>query len=134
MRTYLSISLLFGLIYGVISTLIYAVVMARLIEISVITLDRQTDIWLPVLLGGLVSGLAFGIMPTQKFGLFPVIQHFTLRLIIARDNLLPQKLVPFLDYCVDHIFLHRVGGGYIFIHRLLMEHFAAMYREKKEAG
>lgn len=29
------------------------------------------------------------------------------------------------------IFLLRVGGGYIFIHRLLMEHFAEMYVEGK---
>lgn len=28
--------------------------------------------------------------------------------------------------CVDLIFLRRVGGGYIFVHRLLMEHFAEM--------
>jgi hypothetical protein len=33
----------------------------------------------------------------------------------------------FLDHCVDLIFLRRVGGGYIFIHRLMMEHFAEMY-------
>jgi hypothetical protein len=40
-----------------------------------------------------------------------------------------DKLVPFLDHCVDLIFLRRVGGGYIFVHRLLMEHFAEMYVE-----
>jgi hypothetical protein len=28
-----------------------------------------------------------------------------------------------------NIFLRRVGGGYIFIHHLLMEHFAEMYVE-----
>jgi hypothetical protein len=28
-----------------------------------------------------------------------------------------------------HHFLRRVGGGYIFVHRLLMEHFAEMYVE-----
>ena len=33
------------------------------------------------------------------------------------------------DHCVDLIFLRRVGGGYIFVHRLLMEHFAEMYVE-----
>ena len=38
-------------------------------------------------------------------------------------------IVPFLDHCVDLIFLRRVGGGYIFVHRLLMEHFAEMYVE-----
>jgi hypothetical protein len=30
-----------------------------------------------------------------------------------------------LDYCADLIFLRKVGG-YIFIHRLLLEHFAAL--------
>jgi hypothetical protein len=28
-----------------------------------------------------------------------------------------------------HKNLRRVGGGYIFVHRLLMEHFAEMYVE-----
>jgi len=42
----------------------------------------------------------------------------------------------FLDYCVDRIFLRRVGGGYIFIHRLLQEHFAVLTPEdiKRIAG
>lgn len=41
-----------------------------------------------------------------------------------------------LGHCVDLIFLRRVGGGYIFVHRLLMEHFAEMYVEtnSKETG
>jgi eukaryotic-like serine/threonine-protein kinase len=47
------------------------------------------------------------------------------------NNLLPWRLIPFLDHCVDLIFLRRVGGGYIFVHRLLMEHFAEMYVEEK---
>jgi hypothetical protein len=38
--------------------------------------------------------------------------------------------MPFLDHHVDSIFLRRVGGGYIFVHRLLMEHFAEMYSEE----
>jgi hypothetical protein len=64
-----------------------------------------------------------------KFGGFSVIQHYALRFIIYRSNLLPWRLVPFLDHCVDLIFLRRVGGGYIFVHRLLMEHFAEMYEK-----
>jgi hypothetical protein len=34
-----------------------------------------------------------------------------------------------LIYHKDLIFLRRVGGGYIFVHRLLMEHVAEMYLE-----
>jgi hypothetical protein len=33
---------------------------------------------------------------------------------------------------VDRIFLRRVGGGYIFIHRYLMEYFASLTEEDIE--
>ena len=72
------------------------------------------------LFGGLVGGNEI-ISPNVV-----VIPHYALRLVIAFNNYLPFRLIPFLDYCVDRIFLRKVGGGYIFIHRLLMEHFAAM--------
>jgi MFS family permease len=74
---------------------------------------------------GLISGLVLGLF----FGGFSIIQHIALRFLLIIYNLLPWRLVPFLDHCVDLIFLRRVGGGYIFIHRLLMEHFAEMYVE-----
>ena len=73
------------------------------------------------LLGGVVAGF--------RYGGLALIKHYILRIFFARNNLLPWKLIPFLDHCVDLIFLRRVGGGYIFIHRLLMEHFAEMYVE-----
>jgi hypothetical protein len=63
------------------------------------------------------------------FGGWAVFNHLSLRIILVYRNLLPWRLVPFLDHCVDLIFLRRVGGGYIFVHRLLMEHFAEMYVE-----
>lgn len=56
--------------------------------------------------------------------------------IIGDNNTIIQKFFNIfksdaetLDHCVDLIFLRRVGGGYIFVHRLLMEHFAEMYVE-----
>jgi len=79
-----------------------------------------------LLIGAIIVGMLFGL----NYGGMFLIQHYTLRLILARNNLLPWRLVPFLDHCVDLIFLRRVGGGYIFVHRLLMEHFAEMYVEK----
>jgi len=74
---------------------------------------------------GPISGLSGGFI----IGGYSVIRHYFLRFTLARNNLLPWRLVPFLDHCVDLIFLRRVGGGYIFVHRLLMEHFAEMYVE-----
>ena len=62
------------------------------------------------------------------------IGHYTLRWLLYRNGSLPfRDLIPFLDYCVERIFLRRVGGGYIFVHRLLMEHFASLYSEQPPA-
>jgi hypothetical protein len=61
------------------------------------------------------------------FGGVDVINHYVLRLIVYRNGYAPKKLHRFLDHCTKLIFLRRVGGGYIFIHGLLLEHFAAMW-------
>jgi hypothetical protein len=57
------------------------------------------------------------------------IQHFTLRLILYCNAYIPWNYARFLDYATERIFLQKVGGGYIFIHRLLLEHFAQMKLE-----
>lgn len=57
------------------------------------------------------------------------IQHYMLRWMLYRDNRMPWNYTSFLDHCVDRIFLRRVVGGYIFIHRLLMEHFSGLTDE-----
>jgi hypothetical protein len=38
--------------------------------------------------------------------------------------------IVFPDICTCRIFLRRVGGGYIFIHRMLIEHFVEMDEER----
>jgi Cdc6-like AAA superfamily ATPase len=73
--------------------------------------------------------IAVLLISLNKYGGIFIVKHYILRSILSVNNLLPWRLVPFLDYCTDLIFLRRVGGGYIFVHRLLMERFAAMYKE-----
>ena len=53
-------------------------------------------------------------------------QHFTLRLILYLNGYIPWNYSRFLDYATERLFMQKVGGGYIFIHRMLMEHFANM--------
>jgi len=55
-----------------------------------------------------------------------VIQHFVLRFMLFQRGFVPWNLPRLLDYATDLIFLQKVGGGYIFIHRLLLEHFASL--------
>jgi hypothetical protein len=38
----------------------------------------------------------------------------------------PWQYVRFLDYAADRVLLRRVGGGYSFIHPLLMDYFASL--------
>jgi hypothetical protein len=63
-----------------------------------------------------------------------LIQHYTLRSFLTRRNLIPRQLFDFLEYSVSLIFLRRVGGSYIFVHRLLMEHFAEMEIQPEKQG
>ena len=90
--------------------------------ISIGTEEWQIIESLTRLFGGLIIGVSVGLI----LGGIAVLQHYTLRFLLRVNQFLPFRLIPFLNYCVDRIFLRRVGGGYIFIHRLLMEHFAAM--------
>jgi DNA polymerase III delta prime subunit len=81
--------------------------------------DRKLTI-VPV--SGLVFGSTFGIF----YGGAAFIQHFMIRIILYWNNCIPWNYARFLDYAADLIFLRKVGGGYIFIHRLLMEYFAEL--------
>lgn len=82
------------------------------------------------LIGGIISGLSVGIILGLSVGLFfggwACIQHFVLRLVLYFKGYIPWNYTQFLNWSTQLIFLQKVGGGYIFIHRLLLEHFAKM--------
>jgi serine/threonine protein kinase/DNA polymerase III delta prime subunit len=73
------------------------------------------------------SGLAFGI---ATGGGEAVVKHAMLRLILFSNGLVPWHYSRFLDHATARIFLQKVGGGYIFIHRLLLEYFASITTTK----
>jgi serine/threonine protein kinase/DNA polymerase III delta prime subunit len=84
-----------------------------------------------VLMLAAVYGVRLSRIPVQlalnKGGIF-CIQHYLTRSLLWLNGIAPLKYTRFLDYATDCVFLRKVGGGYIFIHRLLMEHFAESYR------
>ena len=77
---------------------------------------------------GLVFGLLVAIGLGLHFGGLAVILHIVLRYFLWRDGYLAWNLVRFLDYAAERIFLRKVGGGYVFIHRLLQDYFASLYQ------
>ncbi len=87
----------------------------------------------------LLLGLAAGLLTGLLLGGLAALQHGILRLILWRTKTLPLKLDRFLDYATTTIFLHKVGGGYMFIHRFLLEYFASLpdkaaYNKEKQVS
>ena len=103
-----------------------------------------------ILIYGLLGGLAFvSLLPpwmfaltTGLFGLYgglknggiAIFQHLTLRFLLYCNGLAPWRYIRFLDQAVERVFLRKVGGGYIFVHRMLLEYFAALYPECTRQG
>ncbi|MBZ0293180.1 MAG: hypothetical protein K8L99_11500, partial [Anaerolineae bacterium] len=65
-------------------------------------------------------------------GGIPVIQHIVLRHILSSEGVIPRwRYDRFLDHCAELGLLRKVGGGYIFRHRMLLEYFAEQYAQRK---
>lgn len=76
---------------------------------------------------GSASALFFCYFSFLGFGGYAVVYHYVLRFFLFLGGHMPWNYIRFLDYSAERIFLRKVGGGYIFVHRLLMEYFADMY-------
>lgn len=92
-----------------------------------------------------VFGLSFGLVLLVPLILFATLngepqnpgsavvgRHIVLRSILERQGFIPRNLAAFLDHATSLILLRKVGGGYIFIHRYLLEYFAALAPEDRE--
>ncbi len=64
-------------------------------------------------------------------GMDAFFEHFALRFFLWYLRDLPWNLVPFLDEVTNRLLLRKVGGNYIFVHRLLLDYFASL--EMKES-
>lgn len=76
----------------------------------------------------LVVGVGVGLFVATAlfliYGGFTVIMHWVLRLWMSWTTPLPLRLVRTLDRFVELDLMRRVGGGYVFLHRTLLDYFA----------
>ncbi len=84
------------------------------LSIAAFILNHRVSTWG---LFGLLFGWSLG-------GGEACLKHLILRVMLWRNGSIPWNYAQFLDWGVERIFLQKVGGGYIFVHRLLLEHFA----------
>ena len=68
-----------------------------------------------VLYLGLGNGLAFGLLA--------YLQHRRLRHSLDDQRLFPLDAVEFLNFAAERNLLRKVGGGYTFVHALLLDYF-----------
>lgn len=73
--------------------------------------------------GWLVFGLLFGLL----FGGLACLRHLALRGLLVYNGFAPLRYIRFLDEATERLFLRRAGSSYIFVHRLLLEHFAELH-------
>jgi hypothetical protein len=59
-----------------------------------------------------------------RLGLADYLRHQAVCALLRRDDALPRDLLGFLDFADSHVLLRRAGGGYLFVHRLLLDYFA----------
>ena len=78
---------------------------------------------------GAGCSLFLGLSGSLSFGGLVCARQIALRLVVWHYGCMPSNYVHFLDYAADRILLRKVGGGYIFIHRMLQDYFVAQYNK-----
>jgi len=80
-------------------------------------------------LGGMIGYvwalvIAVAIVFWATNGGMPWLYHYILRLMLWRAGFIPWNYSHFLDSAVSRLLLRKIGGGYLFVHRFILEYFA----------
>jgi hypothetical protein len=115
----LIVGLIAWLIYDLFALLSYRLAVNLAIPLEIIDFPSNQ------FLNGAIVGISFGFFFGLLNGGLACIKHVLLRVFLWRARVLPWNCAHFLDYTAERILLRKVGGGYIFVHRLLLEYFAS---------
>jgi hypothetical protein len=76
------------------------------------------------LLYGFAVGLCLATVAGLRFGGVDAVYHYTLRCALFAERRIGLRLDMHLEAAAEVGLLRRLGGGYLFMHRLLLEHYA----------
>lgn len=111
---------------GVISGLIWAVFLLLVSVGSVLYFQFYDELVNDVVFSLLVGTLLGALIGSIWVGGLACLQHVLLRFLLWWTKQAPWNYPRFLNYTAERILLQKVGGGYMFIHRLLLDHFALL--------
>jgi hypothetical protein len=80
--------------------------------------------WGAAWLNGIIIGISVGLLAALFYGWLAFLRHYTLRFLLWQAKSLPWNIPRFLDEAASCHLLHKVGGGYEFRHRSLLDYFA----------
>lgn len=112
-----------GCLVGLSSGFIYTLVLMLIYD----SIQYNDQNGLAIFYGTLVA-LEIGLLGWLFSGGDASIKHRTLRWLLWISGRIPWRLSGFLNYAEECTLLCRVGGGYIFTHRLLLDYFASLDR------
>lgn len=76
-----------------------------------------------------------GAIAWGRLGGLDYLAHYCLRFVLRRRGYIPRDYVRFLNYASTELgFLQKVGGGYVFMHRYLLEYFAGSEQSSSGAA
>ncbi|MBN1813062.1 MAG: NACHT domain-containing protein [Anaerolineae bacterium] len=132
LATALVFGLLGGLLGGLLNGLFVGLLIGLVVGLFVGLVGELVAGLLSSMEGGYFFGPTNGVVPGPDLPGYVVLQRIVLRGILVRSGHVPWRYARFLDYAAERIFLRKVGGGYIFVHRLLQEYFASLWIEEAE--
>jgi hypothetical protein len=113
------------------------------VPIALLTIVTMRGVGSPADIGGqqmavlsAVSGAQIGMLcaAVRNGGLFCV-QHFVVRTALWWTGSAPWQYARFLDHAAQELaLLRKVGGGYIFTHRLVLNYFASLPEARRSVG
>ena len=116
--------------YGTLAALSLGLIFAPTVGLNFVL---TCGLFSPMIGGSIGDGLIVGLIVGLNRGGSAAIKHYALRLTLWLNGKTPLNFVKFLDHCAKLILLKKVGGGYIFIHRMLLDYFADLTPQSTKA-
>ncbi|MEO8395361.1 MAG: hypothetical protein ABI700_20365, partial [Chloroflexota bacterium] len=138
----LSISVIIALLWVIFSStdtslgrlpefILSSAITGGILALTVCILPKRWAVTPYVLLSLVPFGMVIGLAISLGLGLLMggsdvVVKHAVLRFFLRRSDNIPRNYAALLDDATDRVLLRKVGGGYIFIHRYLLEYYASL--------
>ncbi|MBA2897783.1 hypothetical protein [Nonomuraea soli] len=95
-----------------------------MIYVALVRLALPDIPWRSAWLLGVLLAVVCGWSHGYRFGGVACVYHWAVRMSLVRSKIIPLDYLRFLHEAEQRILIRRIGNGFVFPHRLLLEHMA----------